>query len=69
MANIIDFIKDFRHVLKVNGRINWFFIAYILVNFIASLLGPSTVLLMIADTFQVAFSKSLKFKDGNGKVF
>ena len=57
MANLIDFLKDYRHILKVNNRITLFFIAYVLVNFVASLLGPSTVLLMIADTLQVGFGK------------
>lgn len=59
MANLLDFIKDYRHVLKVNGRISVFFMFYILINFIASLLGPSTVLLMITDTFQVAFDLNI----------
>jgi len=52
---LIDFLKDYRHVLKVNNRITLFYVAYIFINFLASLLGPSTVLLMMIDTFQVAF--------------
>jgi len=57
IANLVDFLKDWRHVLKVNGRLSALFVAYVLVNFVASLLGPSTVLLMIADTLQVAFGE------------
>lgn len=57
IVNLIDFLKDYRHVLRVNGRITWFFVFYIFINFMASLLGPSTVLIMIADTLQNAYGK------------
>ena len=59
MANLIDFLKDYRHILRVNQRFTWLFVLYIFINFVASLLGPSTVLLMLADTFQVGFGMSL----------
>lgn len=60
MANLIDFLNDFKHILKVNDRITVFFVFYISLNFIASLLGPSTVLLMIIDTFMSGFGKHIK---------
>ena len=59
IANLIDFLKDHRHILKVNKRLTWFFVIYIFINFLASLLGPSTILLMLADTFQVGFGTKI----------
>lgn len=55
MANLIDFILDYKHILKTNARVTIFYVIYIFVNFIASLLGPSTIVLMIADTLNVSF--------------
>ena len=55
MANLIDFIFDYKHILKTNARVTLFYVVYILVNFIASLLGPSTIILMVADTLNVSF--------------
>ncbi len=59
MANLIDFLKDYKHILNVNKRITFVYVCYILVNFIASLLGPSAVTLMIAETLQIAFGFNL----------
>jgi hypothetical protein len=58
MANLIDFLWDYKHILKVNNRVTLLYIAYIALSFVTSLLGPSTVLLMIADTFVVSFGKN-----------
>lgn len=55
MANLIDFLKDYKHILRVNQRVTLLFVFYILINFIASLLGPSTVILMLADTLYASF--------------
>lgn len=55
MANLIDFLYDCKHILKVNDRITMFFVIYILINFVASLLAPSTVLLMIINTLISGF--------------
>lgn len=58
MANLIDFLNDFKHILKVNDRITRFFVIYVFISFIASLLAPSTVLLMIIDTFIGGFGNN-----------
>ena len=50
---------DYKHILRINSRVTCFYVIYILVNFFASLLGPSTVLLMIADTLMVSFDMNL----------
>jgi len=55
MANLIDFLIDYKHILKTNTRVTMFYVIYIFVNFITSLLGPSTIVLMIADTLNVSF--------------
>jgi hypothetical protein len=55
MANLIDFLTDYKHILNVNSRITFLYIFYIFINFIASILGPATITLMIADTFNTSF--------------
>ena len=55
MANLIDFILDYKHILRTNTRVSIFYVFYILINFVASLLGPSTIMLMVADTLNVSF--------------
>jgi chitin synthase len=59
MANIIDFLKDYRHILKVNPRIKMMYIFYVFITFIASMVGPSTVILMLTDTFYFSFDMNL----------
>lgn len=58
MANLMDFINDFKHVLKVNDRVTLFFVFYISINFIISLLAPSTVILMVIETLMAGFGSS-----------
>ncbi len=59
MANLIDFLIDYKHILNVNSRITFLYIFYVLINLIASLLGPATISLMIADTFYNSFGMSV----------
>lgn len=54
MANLLDFLQDYKHILKVNQRVTYLYVLYILVNFIASILGPATITLMIADTLNAS---------------
>ena len=55
MANLLDFLKDYRHILRTNNRISLLYIAYTFINLLASLLGPATVMLMIIDALQTNF--------------
>ncbi|RNA28824.1 chitin synthase, partial [Brachionus plicatilis] len=59
MANLIDFLLDYKHILKVNQRVTYLFVCYILVNFFASILGPATITLMIADTLNASLELNL----------
>lgn len=59
MANLIDFLSDFKHILKVNDRITYIFVLYIFINLVASLIAPSIVILMITDTLTFGFGISL----------
>lgn len=58
MANLLDFLQDYKHILKVNQRVTYLYVLYILVNFIASILGPATITLMIADTLNASLGKA-----------
>ncbi|CAF0773385.1 unnamed protein product [Brachionus calyciflorus] len=59
MANLIDFLQDYKHILKVNQRVTYLYVLYILVNFFASILGPATITLMVADTLYASFGFGL----------
>jgi hypothetical protein len=67
MANLIDFLKDYKHIIEINKRISLLYILYIFINLIASLIGPSTIMIMISDTFLAGFGKndfySFKYKE------
>ena len=55
MANLLDFLRDYKHIVRINHRITICYVIYIGINLAASLLGPSTVALMLAETFHTSF--------------
>ena len=57
MANIIDFLQDYKHICQVNSRISFMYIFYTLINFLGSLLGPSIILLGLINAFRSTFGK------------
>lgn len=46
-------------MLRVNKRISLFFVTYQFINLVGSIVGPSTVLLLLADTFDFCFQIGL----------
>jgi cellulose synthase/poly-beta-1,6-N-acetylglucosamine synthase-like glycosyltransferase len=51
MANIIDLLRDYRNVVKVNESVSIWYIAYQLVMLFSSVLGPGTIFLMVGIIF------------------
>uniref|UniRef100_A0A914HDU6 chitin synthase n=1 Tax=Globodera rostochiensis TaxID=31243 RepID=A0A914HDU6_GLORO len=56
MANIIDLLRDYRNVVKVNESISIWYIAYQLMMLFSSLLGPGTIFLMVVGAISISFN-------------
>ena len=59
MANIADLLGDYRRVTNNNDDISPFYIAYQILMFVSTVLGPGFIFLMISGTFAVAFPGTL----------
>ncbi len=57
--NIIDFLADYKHIVKVNESISYLYIIYQFFLMISTVLGPATVLLMITGAFNACLGTSL----------
>ncbi|MFH4973705.1 hypothetical protein AB6A40_000414 [Gnathostoma spinigerum] len=58
LANIIDLIKDYKHVVAVNECISIWYIIYQTVMLISSILGPGTIFLMVVGAISISFNIS-----------
>ncbi|KAL3098213.1 hypothetical protein niasHS_002049 [Heterodera schachtii] len=56
MANIIDLLRDYRNVVKVNESVTIWYIAYQLVMLFSSVLGPGTIFLMVVGAISISFN-------------
>ncbi|XP_041374240.1 chitin synthase chs-2-like [Gigantopelta aegis] len=56
MANIMDLLQDWRHVIKVNENISGLYMTYQLLLFVSSVLTPGTIFLLIVGAVNTAFS-------------
>ena len=59
IANILDFLADYKHIVKVNDSISYLYIVYQLLLMVSTVLGPATVLLMICGAFNACLGTSL----------
>jgi chitin synthase len=59
IANIIDFLSDYKHIVKVNESISYLYIVYQFFLMISTVLGPATVLLMITGAYNACLGTSL----------
>ncbi|CAF4848127.1 unnamed protein product, partial [Rotaria socialis] len=59
IANIIDFLAEYKRIVLVNESISYLYIIYQLFLMISTVLGPATVLLMIIGAFNACFGTSL----------
>ncbi|CAF3905060.1 unnamed protein product, partial [Rotaria magnacalcarata] len=56
IANIIDFLAEYKRIVLVNESISYLYIIYQLFLMISTVLGPATVLLMIIGAFNACFA-------------
>lgn len=59
IVNIIDFLADYKHIVRVNESISYLYIVYQFFLMISTVLGPATVLLMITGAFNACLGTSL----------
>ena len=55
LANIADLLASCRHTVRKNDNISYMFIFFQFALMVSTILGPSTIILMIADAFQEVF--------------
>ncbi|CAJ0955692.1 unnamed protein product, partial [Mesorhabditis belari] len=58
IANIMDLLKDYKNVVRVNESISIWYIIYQVVMLISSILGPGTIFLMIVGAISISFTIS-----------
>ncbi|VDN19299.1 unnamed protein product [Cylicostephanus goldi] len=56
IANIIDLLKDYKNVVRVNESISIWYIIYQTVMLISSVLGPGTIFLMVVGAISISFN-------------
>ncbi|CAM4747857.1 unnamed protein product [Rotaria magnacalcarata] len=59
IANIMDFLADYKRIVIINDSISYLYIIYQLFLMVSTVLGPATVLLMIIGAFNACFGTSL----------
>ncbi len=59
IANIIDFLADYKHIVTVNESISYLYIVYQFFLMVSTVLGPATVLLMITGAYNATLGTSL----------
>ena len=55
----MDFLADYRHIVRVNESISYLYIVYQFFLMISTVLGPATVLLMITGAYNACLGTSL----------
>ena len=59
IANLVDFLSDFKHILRTNHKISFVYMIYEFFMLAGSIIGPATVLLLLIDTYQFSFGADL----------
>ena len=59
IANIMDFLADYKHIVDVNDSISYLYIVYQFFLMVSTVLGPATVLLMITGAYNACLGTSL----------
>jgi chitin synthase len=59
IANIMDFLTDYKHIVDVNESISYLYIVYQFFLMVSTVLGPATVLLMITGAYNACLGTSL----------
>ncbi|XP_062607558.1 chitin synthase chs-2-like [Saccostrea cucullata] len=59
LANIMSLLQDSKNTVKTNSNISWLYIFYQASLMVATLIGPATILMMIAGAFVAVFGTDL----------
>ncbi|XP_063422773.1 chitin synthase chs-2-like [Mytilus trossulus] len=59
IANIMDLLTDARNTVSINNNISWLFMIYQGALMLSTLIGPSTVIMMIAGAYLTVFQMNL----------
>ena len=59
LANIVDLLGGWKHTVRVNDNISSLFILYQFAMLVSTILGPATILLMMAGAFMVVFKTTI----------
>ncbi|XP_069137723.1 chitin synthase chs-2-like [Argopecten irradians] len=59
LANVIDLLGDWKNTVRLNDNISTPYVLYQFLLLVSTLLGPATVLLMMAGAFSVVFKTSV----------
>ncbi|CAG2185864.1 CHS1 [Mytilus edulis] len=59
IANIMDLLTDARNTVSINNNISWLFMIYQGALMLSTLIGPSTVIMMIAGAYLTVFKINL----------
>ena len=59
LANIVDLLGDWRNTIKLNDNVSTLYILYQFCMLVSTVLGPATILLMMAGAFTVVFKTSV----------
>ncbi|VDM63073.1 unnamed protein product [Angiostrongylus costaricensis] len=56
IANVIDLLRDYKNVVRVNESISIWYIIYQTVMLVSSVLGPGTIFLMVVGAISISFN-------------
>lgn len=61
MANVLDLLTSWRQTVKKNGSLSMLYVLYQFLIFVSSILGPATIILLIAGALQQVWSCKSNF--------
>ncbi|KAK3584473.1 hypothetical protein CHS0354_005276 [Potamilus streckersoni] len=61
VANIVDLLADYKNTISVNGNISMLYILYQFALLVSAMIGPATVLMMIAGAFRLVFNLTVEW--------
>nr|KAG5692656.1 hypothetical protein BaRGS_022656 [Batillaria attramentaria] len=64
LANIMDLLQSYRTTVKINDNISYLYMCYQGLLMISTILGPATILLMMAGAFNAVMEKLDKVETG-----
>nr|AHX26704.1 chitin synthase [Owenia fusiformis] len=59
LANIVDLLQSYENTVRINDNISYFYMLYQFMLFVSTILGPATVVMMIAGSFNAVLGTNL----------